>query len=110
MAAKRTAKGGKKTTRVAHRQPKPATTSERAGSRRPIWDGQLRLALVSVPIQLFPATKSGARIAFHQVHRPSGKRIHYEKVVPGLGPVDADDIYKGYTASNGNYVLLEDSE
>src|SRR6266567_278444 len=55
---------------------------------RPIWRGQIRLALVSIPVELFPATKSGAAIQFHQVHEPSGKRIKYEKVVPGIGPVD----------------------
>ena len=49
---------------------------------RPIWRGQIRLALVSIPVELYPATKSGAQIQFHQVHEPSGKRIKYEKVVP----------------------------
>src|SRR3982750_711375 len=56
------------------------------------WRGQIRLALVSIPVELFPATKSGAQIQFHQVHEPSGKRIKYEKVVPGIGPVDKDEI------------------
>ena len=54
---------------------------------RPIWRGQIRLALVSIPVELYPATKSGASVSFHQVHEPSGKRIRYEKVVPGIGPV-----------------------
>jgi len=52
---------------------------------RPIWRGQIRLALVSIPIELYSATKSGAAIQFHQVHEPTGKRIKYEKVVPGVG-------------------------
>jgi DNA end-binding protein Ku len=77
---------------------------------RPIWRGQIRLALVSIPVELFPATKSGATIAFHQVHEPSGKRIKYEKVVPGIGPVDRDEIIKGYEVSKGEYVLLEPEE
>jgi len=81
-----------------------------AGAGRPIWAGQLRLALVSVPVLLFSATKSGAQIAFHQVHKPSGKRIRYEKVVPGLGPVDVDDIMKGYEVSKGRYVMLTDKD
>jgi DNA end-binding protein Ku len=77
---------------------------------RPIWRGQIRLALVSIPVELFPATKSGATIAFHQVHEPSGKRIKYEKVVPGIGPVDRDEIVKGYEVSKGHYVLLDQEE
>jgi DNA end-binding protein Ku len=77
---------------------------------RPIWRGQIRLALVSIPVEIYSATKSGASIQFHQVHEPSGKRIKYEKVVPGIGPVDRDEIVKGYEVSKGHYVLLDPEE
>ena len=77
---------------------------------RPIWRGQIRLALVSIPVEIYPATRSGASIQFHQVHEPSGKRIKYEKVVPGIGPVDRDEIVKGYEVSKGHYVLLDQEE
>jgi DNA end-binding protein Ku len=77
---------------------------------RAYWQGQIRLALVSIPVEVYAATKSGAAIAFHQIHEPSGKRINYEKVVQGIGPVDRDEIVKGYEVSKGNYVLLEDDE
>ena len=77
---------------------------------RAYWSGRIRLALVSIPVDVIPATKSSHRIAFHQVHEPSGKRIRYEKVVPGIGPVDADDIVKGYEVEKGKYVLLSDEE
>jgi DNA end-binding protein Ku len=77
---------------------------------RPIWRGQIRLALVSIPIEIYPATRSGAQIQFHQVHEPTGKRIKYEKVVPGIGPVDKDEIVKGYEVSKGHYVLLDPEE
>jgi hypothetical protein len=58
---------------------------------RPSWRGQIRLALVAIPVEIFPATKAGRSIAFHQIHEPSGQRVRYEKVVPGIGPVDRDD-------------------
>jgi DNA end-binding protein Ku len=77
---------------------------------RAYWRGQIRLALVSIPVEIFSATKSGAQIAFNQIHEPSGKRIKYEKVVPGIGPVDAEDIVKGYQVEKGSYVLLNDQE
>ena len=77
---------------------------------RAYWQGQIRLALVSIPVEVYSATKSGATIAFHQIHEPTGKRINYEKVVQGVGPVDRDEIVKGYEISKGNYVLLEDEE
>ena len=77
---------------------------------RPYWSGQLKLALVTIPVQVFSATKSGGRISFHQVHEPSRKRVRYEKVVPGIGPVDTDEIVKGYEVDKDQYVLLSEEE
>ena len=77
---------------------------------RPAWRGQIRLALVSIPVEIYPATKSGAQIQFHQVHEPTGKRIKYEKVVPGVGAVDKDEIVKGYEVSEGEYVYVTDED
>ncbi|MCA1368137.1 Ku protein [Bradyrhizobium sp. BRP14] len=77
---------------------------------RAMWKGQLRLSLVSIPVELFSATRSGASISFRQIHKPSGKPIHYQKVVEGIGPVDVDDIVKGYEYDADRYVLLEPEE
>ncbi len=77
---------------------------------RAYWQGQIRLALVSIPVEIYAATKSGAQIAFHQIHEPSGKRVRYEKTVPGLGPVKPEDIVKGYEITKGDYVLLQPDE
>ncbi|MBS0502792.1 MAG: Ku protein [Proteobacteria bacterium] len=77
---------------------------------RAYWQGQIRLALVSIPVEIYSATKSGAQIQFHQIHEPSGKRIRYEKVAPGVGAVDPDEIVKGFEYEKGHYVLLDDSE
>lgn len=77
---------------------------------RPYWKGQIRLALVSIPVEIYSATKSGATIAFNQIHEPSGQRIKYEKVVPGIGPVDVDEIVKGFEYAKGEYVLLDEKE
>ncbi|MEJ7933445.1 Ku protein [Sphingobium sp. AN558] len=77
---------------------------------RAYWQGQIRLALVSIPVEIYAATKSGAQIAFHQIHEPSGKRVRYEKTVPGLGAIKPEDIVKGFEISKGDYVLLEPEE
>lgn len=107
-AAKRPAA---KTSKAPAKSSRTSSAGEEGGSsRRPVWTGQLRLALVSVPVKLYPATKSGARLSFHQVHEPTGKRIRYEKVVPGVGPVKQDEIVKGYEVSSGRYVLIDDEE
>ncbi len=77
---------------------------------RAYWQGQIRLALVSIPVEIYSATRSGAKIAFKQIHEPTGKPIHYDKVVTGVGPVDVDDIMKGYEFEKGEYVLLDQNE
>ena len=77
---------------------------------RAYWKGQIRIALVSIPVEIYPATKSGAQVSFRQIHEPSGKRIKYEKVVPGIGPVDRDDIIKGFEYEKDSYVLLDQDE
>jgi DNA end-binding protein Ku len=89
---------------TAPKRPRRDTRSQ------PLWTGSLRLALVTVPVRLYPAISGGARISFHQVHQPSGKRIRYQKIVPGIGPVDTDDIVKGFDLGEGQYVLLKDDE
>ncbi|MFW5654506.1 MAG: Ku protein [Roseicyclus sp.] len=77
---------------------------------RAVWKGQLRLSLVSIPVEIHSATKSGARVSFRQIHGPSGRRVRYEKTVPGVGAVKADDILKGYEIGDDEYLLLEKEE
>lgn len=77
---------------------------------RPIWKGQLRLSLVSIPVEIFSAARSAARPSFRQIHEPTGKPVHYEKVVAGVGPVDKDEIIKGFEYEKGDYVLLTEDE
>jgi len=59
---------------------------------------------------MFTATRSAAKPSFRQIHEPTGKPIHYEKVVDGVGPVEKDDIRKGFEYEKGDYVLLTDDE
>ena len=77
---------------------------------RAYWQGQIRLALVSIPVEIYSATKSGAAVSFKQIHEPTGQPIHYQKVVTGVGPVDVGEIVKGYEVSKGEFVLLEQDE
>jgi DNA end-binding protein Ku len=77
---------------------------------RAYWQGQIRLALVSIPVEIYSAVKSGAAVSFRQIHEPTGQPIHYEKVAEGVGPVDPDDIMKGYQVEKGEYVLLDQDE
>jgi DNA end-binding protein Ku len=65
---------------------------------------------VALPVKLYSALDSKEKISFNQIHEPSKQRIRYEKVAPGIGPVDKDEIVKGYEYQKGRYVLFSDDE
>src|SRR4029450_4207104 len=46
----------------------------------------------------------------HQIHKPTGKRVRYQKVVPGVGPIENEAITKGYEYEKGKYVLVDPAE
>jgi len=51
----------------------------------PLAAGVIAFGAGLLAASLVPATKPGAKIAFHQIHKPSGKRVNYQRVVPGVG-------------------------
>src|ERR1700752_368493 len=75
---------------------------------RPYWKGYLRLALVTIPIQVHNATES-SKLALHQIHKPSGQWINFT-VTAGGTEVDKNEIVKGYPVAEDTYVTLEDEE
>ena len=77
---------------------------------RAYWKGFLRLSLVSIGVQIYNAVESKSEISFRQIHKPSGRRVNYEKVVQGVGKVENADIVKGYEVEPEVYVLLEPEE
>jgi len=68
------------------------------------------LSLVNIGIELCTATASAGRVSLHQIHKSSGKRIRCEKTAGGVGPVDHDEIVKGFETSKDEYLLLEPDE
>jgi DNA end-binding protein Ku len=77
---------------------------------RAFWTGNLRVSLVNIPVRLYPATSTERKIELHQIHEPSGKRVRYQKVAPGVGPVENEEITKGFEYEKGKYVLLDQKE
>lgn len=77
---------------------------------RAYWKGFLRLSLVSIGVEIYNAVESASEISFRQIHKPSGRRVQYEKVVPGVGKIDNADIVKGYEVDTDTYVTLEPEE
>lgn len=77
---------------------------------RTYWKGHLRLSLVSIDVALYSATDRSSTISLRQIHRPSGKPVRYQKIAPGVGPVDDDEIVKGFDIGDDSYVVLERDE
>ncbi|HWA42868.1 MAG TPA: Ku protein [Hypericibacter adhaerens] len=77
---------------------------------RPTWSGAIRLSLVVLPVAIYRAVDVRSEIRFHQIHKPTGKRVRHLNVVPGQGAVEREDIAKGYEYSKDQYVLIEPDE
>ena len=77
---------------------------------RAYWKGYLRLSLVTIGVEIYNAVESASEISFRQIHKPSGRRVNYEKVVQGVGKISSSDIVKGYEVDTDTYITLEPEE
>ena len=77
---------------------------------RAFWRGHIRLSLVTAPVRLFSAVSESGRIAFHMIHKPTGERIRHQNVVENAGPVEKEDIAKGFEYEKGRYAIVEEEE
>ncbi len=95
---------------VAHGHHKPANSNEPSLSARPIWQGSLRLSLVSCPVALYGATSRTADVSFHLLNPETNNRIRMIPTDPDTGPVERADLVKGYEISKNHYVVLSNDE
>ncbi|HVM84235.1 MAG TPA: Ku protein [Candidatus Binatia bacterium] len=78
---------------------------------RPTWRGHLRLALVSCPVRLTPATTSSSNIRFHKLNRKTGNRLRQQMIDAETGKVvERDETIMGYEFEKGRYVKVEPEE
>jgi DNA end-binding protein Ku len=81
-----------------------------AKKHRAYWKGYLRLSLVTIGVEVYNGIESKSEISFRQIHKPTGKRVNYEKTVQGIGKIDSSDIVKGYEVDKDTYVILDQDE
>ncbi len=74
---------------------------------RPTWQGQIQISLVSFGVSVVPASSSARQIAFHEVDRKTGERIHHRKVADDDEAVETEDIAKGYEYEKGKFLVIE---
>lgn len=94
----------------AHGHHKPANSNEPSLSARPIWQGSLRLSLVSCPVALYGATSRTSDVSFHLLNPETNNRIRMIPTDPDTGPVERADLVKGYEISKNHYVVLSNDE
>ena len=97
-------------------QPKCMLLNPMRPMARPYWQGSIQISLVSAQVSLFPASNSARAIAFHQIDRETGERVHYQNVVPSededeqARTVEKSDIVKGYEYEKGKYIAIDPEE
>jgi len=89
---------------------KPANDDAPQLSRRPLWQGNLRLSLVSCPIALYSATSRRSDISFHLLNPKTNNRIRMIPTDPDAGPVERADLVKGYEITKNHYVTVTPEE
>ncbi len=77
---------------------------------RPIWQGHLRLSLVTCPVALYSATSSAAEVSFHLINPKTDNRIRMIATDPDSGPVERSKLVKGYEVEKDRYILVTDEE
>jgi len=78
---------------------------------RPTWRGHLRLALVSCPVRLTPATTTSSNIRFHKLNKKTGNRLRQQMIDAETGKVvERDETIMGYEFEKGRYVKVEPEE
>ncbi|MGD2135242.1 MAG: Ku protein [Gemmatimonadales bacterium] len=80
-------------------------------SARPIGSATVSFGLVSVPVKLYSAAESTARVSFNWLHKDCGSRLRQQYVCKQDGDVvERDDMVKGYEFSKGQYVTFTPEE
>ena len=78
---------------------------------RPYWKGYLKLALVSCPVALYPASTSSERVSFRQINKKTGNRLRQQLVDDVTRePVESHDKARGFEYDKNAYILVEDEE
>ena len=93
--------------RASQRRAEPE--EEESAGGRPFWSGTLTFGLVSVPVSLFPATRSN-RTSLRMLGpdgQPLARKYYAEKTGKDL---DADEVVRGFEVNKEKFVIVTDEE
>jgi len=76
-----------------------------------VWKGAVTFGLVSVPVNLYPATRRQAELTFRLLHAKDKAPVEYRRVCTEEGvEVPWKDIVKGYEYEKGQFVVVSDED
>jgi DNA end-binding protein Ku len=87
---------------------RPATGGDETGMPRGLWSGTLSFGLVTIPVQLYAATRSARRSL--RMLSPEGVPLARRYFNEQGKQLDSEDLARGYELEDGQFVLVEDEE
>jgi DNA end-binding protein Ku len=96
-------------THASSRGPSSVSDEDGGGGVRPFWSGTITFGLVSVPVNLYPATRTN-RAPLRMIGpegEPLSRRYYSEKTGKD---VEADDMIRGYEIDKDKFVTITDEE
>jgi len=78
---------------------------------RSMWKGVVSFGMVSIPIRLYNATESSAKVSFRQLCPEHKSPISYKRwCAEGDHEVSYGEILKGYEVGRDRYVIIDDKD
>src|SRR6185295_14794967 len=78
---------------------------------RPIWKGSISFGLVTIPVQVLPATSAAEKISFRMLRKKDLSPIKYKRVAEvDDKEVPWGEIVKGYEYEKGKFVVLGEED
>lgn len=78
---------------------------------RPIWKGSISFGLVTIPVQVLPATSAAEKISFRMLRKSDLSPIKYRRVAEvDEQEVPWDQIVKGYEYEKGKFVVFTEED
>ncbi len=76
-----------------------------------VWDGHLRLSLVTCPVALYKATDPKGGVSFHLIHPETKSRIVQVTKDPTTGQeLDRKTLVRGIEVTKDQYILVDPEE
>ncbi len=76
-----------------------------------MWKGVVSFGMVSIPIRLYNATESSAKVSFRQLCPDHHSPINYKRwCAEGEHEVNYGEILKGYEVGKDRYVIIDDKD